>query len=152
MNLKKQRIMAADLLKCGENRVWIDPDSTEEVFDAITRNDIRLLIGANIIQAKQKRGNSRGRIRYKAAQKKKGKRKGHGSRKGRKYARTPKKAVWIRTIRPLRTELKDLRSQGKIDKHVYRRYYLQAKGGMFRNRAHMLAQMEIANDLKGGSK
>ena len=38
MNL--QRKLAAKVLKCGENRVWIDPKN-EKVKQAITRRDIR---------------------------------------------------------------------------------------------------------------
>ena len=35
MNLKNQRRIAASLLKCGENRVWIDPNRLEDASDAI---------------------------------------------------------------------------------------------------------------------
>ncbi len=42
--LKMQRRIAADLLKCGENRVWIDPERIDDVATAITREDIRRLI------------------------------------------------------------------------------------------------------------
>ena len=35
MDLKNQKRMAAEILKCGENRVWIDPDKIEEVAECI---------------------------------------------------------------------------------------------------------------------
>jgi len=44
MNLGNQKRMAASILKCGINRVWMDPDRTEEATEAVTRNDIRGLI------------------------------------------------------------------------------------------------------------
>ena len=44
MSLKSQRRLAAEILKVGESRVWMDPDRTEEVEIAITREEIRRLI------------------------------------------------------------------------------------------------------------
>ena len=76
MDLKNQRRMAAELLDCGANRVWIDPNRIEDVADAITRNDIRILINWGLIKAKQKRGISSGRRKHLAAQKKKGRQRG----------------------------------------------------------------------------
>ncbi len=37
MDLKNQRRVASELLKCGENRVWIDPNRTEDATDAVPR-------------------------------------------------------------------------------------------------------------------
>ncbi len=36
-DLKNQKRLAADILKCGENRVWIDPERGDEVKSSITR-------------------------------------------------------------------------------------------------------------------
>ncbi len=144
--------MAASLLKCGLDRVWIDPNRTEDVANAVTRDDIRDLITSRIIQAKQKQGISRARIRHAMAQRKKGKRKGQGSRKGAKYARFPKKQRWISTIRPIRAQLRELRDQKRIDRNVYRKFYLYAKGGMFKNKGHLLAHLKAENLLKEPTK
>jgi large subunit ribosomal protein L19e len=130
MNLKNQRRMAASLLKCGENRVWIDPLRMEDVADAITRSDIKIQIDAGAIKAKQKRGVSRGRTRYNKGQRKKGRGRGQGSRKGTSKARKPKKERWIQTIRPIRERLREFRDEGKIDVATYRKFYRQAKGGV----------------------
>lgn len=148
MNLKNQKRMAAELLNCGYNRVWIDPTRIEEVSDAITRSDIRVFINAGAIKALQKKGISSGRRKYLAGQKKKGRQRGHGSRKGAKYARTPKKRQWIRRIRPIRRRLKTLRTEGVLDRSMYRKYYRQAKGGMFKSRAHLDTQLRIQGLLK----
>ena len=61
MDLKNQRRMAAEILDCGENRVWIDPNRTEDLADAITRADIRTAIGSGTIKAMPKAGISKGR-------------------------------------------------------------------------------------------
>jgi len=152
VDLSNQRRVAATLLKCGVHRVWIDTNRTEDVANAVTRDDIRELIKAEIIQKKQKRGISRARIRYARAQRKKGKRKGQGSRKGAKYARFPKKRRWIATIRPIRAQLAELRDQQLIDRDVYRKFYLYAKGGMFKNKGHLMAHLKAENLLKEPSK
>lgn len=138
-----QRRLAAKVMKCGVRRVWIadNPSVHEKVEEAVTRDDIRELVRFHGIQKIQKKGVSRGRARVQAAQKKKGRRKGHGSRRGGQNARSPKKRAWINTIRPIREELRTLRGEGKIDKSVYRKYYMRAKGGMFRSRAHMVSHL-----------
>ncbi len=138
-----QRRLAAKVMKCGVKRVMIMdvPAVHEKVEEAVTRDDIRYLIRMRGIQKIQKKGVSRGRARAMAEQKKKGRRKGHGSRKGGQNARNPKKRMWINTIRPIREELKTLRGEGKIDKSAYRKYYMRAKGGMFRSRAHMRSHL-----------
>ena len=147
-DLKNQRRLAAEILKCGENRVWIDPTKEEEVQDCITRGDIRNAIESGMIKAKPKAGTSKGRIRYAAKQKASGKRKGPGSRKGTANARVPSKRAWIATIRPIRDELKQLRAEGKITPSVYRMYYRKAKGGVYKSRSHLRMHMISAGYLK----
>jgi large subunit ribosomal protein L19e len=147
-NLKNQRRMAADILKCGENRVWLNPDKLDEIEDCITRSDIRTAIDSGLIKAKPKNGTSRARIRYVAGQKANGKRKGPGSRKGTANARVRDKERWMGTIRPIRAELKALRADGSITPSVYRLYYRKAKGGMFKSRRHLRQHMIAAGHLK----
>ncbi|MCJ2555716.1 MAG: 50S ribosomal protein L19e [Candidatus Thermoplasmatota archaeon] len=149
MNLKNQRRMAASLLKCGVNRVWIDPLRMEDVADAITRTDIQIQIDAGTIKAKQKKGISRGRTRYYRGQRKKGRGRGQGSRKGTSKARKPKKERWIQTIRPIRERLRELRDEGKIDVSTYRKFYLQAKGGVFKSKSHLETHLRSGGYLKG---
>ena len=134
------------------NRVWIDPAKTEEVAYAVTRDDIRNLIKSDIINKRQKRGSSRGRIRFAQAQKAKGKQKGQGSRKGGKFARFPRKARWISTIRPIRVQLREFRDQELIDKKTYRKFYMYAKGGMFKSKSHLISHLKAENLLKVSSE
>ena len=148
MNLKNQKRVAAEILKCGENRVWIDPNRLEDASDAITRADIRTLIASGTITSAQKKGVSRGRTNYVKAQKRKGRRRGQGSRRGRKHARKPSKEMWMQAIRPIRKRLKELRDDGRIDTKTYRKYYLKAKGGVFKNRPHLESHMKAEGILK----
>jgi len=147
-DLRNQRRMAASLLKCGKNRVWMDQDRLEEIARAVTKDDIRVLIRGKAIRAQQKTGISRGRKKINMQQKQKGRRKGHGSRKGGKYARFPRKQQWIRTIRPLRAYLKDLRANGEITPTYYRKYYRKAKGGEFRSKRHLKSHLVSDGILK----
>jgi large subunit ribosomal protein L19e len=152
MDLKNQKRMASDILKCGESRVWIDPNRIEDVSDAITRADIRTAIESGTIRALPKKGVSRGRTRYRLAQRSKGRRRGPGSRKGTANARKPDKRSWIQTIRPLRAELRKLRDEGKITRTVYRSFYMKAKGGQFKSRKNLLSHLEASGNLKQEAK
>ncbi len=136
-DLRNQRRMAAELLKCGRNRVWMDQDRLDEIAKAVTKEDIRVLIKGKAIKTRQITGISKGRKKYATSQKEKGRRQGHGSRKGAKLARMPKKQQWIKTIRPIRSYLRSLRDDKKINKSIYRKYYMKAKGGEFRNKRHL---------------
>ena len=136
-DLRNQRRMAASLIKCGENRIWMDQDRIDEIAKAVTKDDIRVLIKGKAIRSKQEKGISHGRKKYIASQKRKGRRRNHGSRKGAKYARFPRKRRWILIIRPIRSYLKNLRNDNKISNKIYRMYYLKAKGGEFRNKKHL---------------
>lgn len=142
MNLKLQRRLAAEVLKVGENRIWIDPTKVKEVKKAITKGDIKALINKGVIKAKPKRGVSRARARMLHEKRKKGRRRGHGSRKGAKKARTPKKEVWMAKVRLLRAFLKRLKEKGIIDTKQFRQLYLKVKGNFFRSKAHLKMYIE----------
>ena len=137
-----QRRLAAKILKAGQSRIWIDPKSADEVSKAITREDVRGLIVRNIIQMKPKQGVSRVRAKKLADQRKKGRRKGHGQRKGKATARTPKKETWMNKIRALRQVLKTSHNKGTMNNKEYRDLYMKAKGNFFRNRAHLRSYIE----------
>ena len=151
-DLRNQRRMAAELLKCGVHRVWMDQDRLDEIAKAVTKDDIRILINGKAIKARQIKGISSGRKKYVAEQKEKGRRRGHGSRKGAKYARLPKKERWINAIRPIRTYLKTLREEKQIDATTYRKYYRKAKGGEFRSKHHLQTHLISDGILKEGKQ
>ncbi|RLI31943.1 50S ribosomal protein L19e, partial [Candidatus Bathyarchaeota archaeon] len=95
MNLRTQRKLAAKVLKCGVNRVWIDPERTDEVSIAITREEIRKLVHEKAIVALRENSQSRARARLLSAKKKKGRRIGPGSKKGKKFAVVSRKKRWM---------------------------------------------------------
>ncbi len=147
MDVKVQKRLAADILECGKNRIWIDPKEEERVSMAITRGDVRRLIKDDVIKKKPKKSTSRGRARTLHEKKKKGRRRGQGKRKGKKTARLNKKRAWINKIRPLRKKLKELKKEEKLDSRNYRKLYNMASSGAFRSVAHMKSYIN-EHDMK----
>ena len=143
MQLTNQKRLAAKILKCGENRVWVNPDYIDEIASSVQADDIREFIEEGLIRAKAIKGTSRVRARTRLEQRRKGRQKGQGKRMGTSNARNPRKNRWMRTIRSQRRALKDLRDEEQINKSEYRRYYLKAKGGSYRSIAHMRSQMTL---------
>lgn len=150
MNFKSQRRMAAQIMKCGIGRVWIGPDADEDVKSAITKEDIRSLISSGTIRLRQEKGISRGRTRKNFLQKRKGLRKGIGSRKGRATARQDPKDVWVERIRNLRELSLSLKQKGAITNKTYRILREKSKGGLFRSRRHIMLYLEEHGLLKAG--
>ena len=136
MNLSTKKRMAADVLKVGKKRVKFDPESTEDIFDAITRESIRGVASSGSISVKPKKGISRGRARKrKVSLKKRGV--GAGSKEGAKGARRGKKTIWINKVRSLRGRIKVKRDRGEINGKVFREMYRQIKGGHIRSLKHL---------------
>lgn len=126
MNLKSKKKIAAKILKCGVDRVWIDPKRIKEVEEAITRNDIRRLIRSKVIKKMHKKGISK---------KEKRKRRGKGSIKG--HRANEAKKQWMKKIRALRRYLKYLKEKGLISSKSYKELYKKAKGGVFNSKAEL---------------
>ena len=154
MNLSYQKRVASGILKCGVHRVWVDdrPEVQEKIAEAVTRDDVRLLVVQRFIRKHQKKGISRGRAKAMAEQRSKGRRRGHGSRKGHSGARTPKKEAWMTRVRALRNELSSLKAEGIINATQYCRYYRRVKGGVYNSRNHLRYNMEIDGVKLGGVK
>jgi len=108
-DLANQRRLAAEVMGIGVNRVWMNPEAYKDISVALTREDIRKLISEEKIGKRDIRGVSRGRARKVDETRAYGHRKGHGSRSGAKGARNPKKEQWMKKIRALRSQLKEMK-------------------------------------------
>jgi len=135
--LTSQKRIAAGILKIGLDRVWFDPARLSDIKEAITKQDLRALIRDGGIKAQPVKATSKFWVRKRKVQKRKGRRKGEGSRKGKKTARLNQKKVWINKIRLQRDFLKELRNKDKITRAVYKELYLKSKGGFFRSKRHI---------------
>jgi len=152
MKLKLQHRMASSLFGVGKKRIWIDSSKLNDVKEAITKRDIRGLIKTGVIKILPKRGISSSRINKTRSQKRKGRQKNIGSRKGSFGARIDKKRLWIIKIRNQKSFLKDLRNKNLISKKNYRMLYKKAKGGFFRSQRHIKLFIEEHNLLEHGNK
>ena len=137
MNLRNQKTVSAKILKVGKGKVWFDTTRLDEIKEAITRRDLKSLIGKKIIQQKPDHGTSRVRARKRIIQRRKGRQKGPGTKKGKHTARAPKKKNWMIQVRGQRKFINELKEKELIEVSVYRKLYRKIKGGYFRNRRHI---------------
>jgi large subunit ribosomal protein L19e len=141
-NLTNQRRLASQILKCGRNRVWINPERIDDVESAITREEVKKLVHEKIIAPLPVKGVSRGRAKIIQAKKRKGRRKGPGSRSGTPHAVISKKEAWMTRIRSLRRKLRELKTARIITEANYRQLYMIAGSGRFTSLADMERYMK----------
>ncbi|MBI4143411.1 50S ribosomal protein L19e [Candidatus Woesearchaeota archaeon] len=150
--LNVQRRLAASILKCGENRVRFDPGRLEDIKESITKSDIRVLINNGTITKRRVLNTSRFWARKTKEQKSLGKKKGPGSRKGKKTARLEPKRRWINNIRLQRDSIKLLRNKNVISTAAYHELYAKSKGGFFRSLKHLKMYTQERGFLKNEKK
>lgn len=137
MKLTLQKRISAQLMKCSHQRVHFDTENLSEIKEAITKADLRGLIKRKIITELPVQGIAKGRTRKTKQQKRKGRQRGFGSRKGKQTARENPKRIWMNHIRAQRSFLKELKSKGLISTRDFNELYLKAKGGFFRSVNHI---------------
>lgn len=153
MKLKNQMRIAAKILKASPKRVWFDPERLDEIKESITRADLRALIKDNAIKLRTKRGISRGRVKKVREQKRKGRRLGIGSRKGKSSSRLSNKRKWVNKIRTQRNFISLIRDKRLISLRTYRDLYRKTKGNFFRSKRHIQLYMKEHNlFVKDGKK
>ena len=133
-----QRRLAAKILKCGVNRIWIDPKN-EKIKLAVTRKDVRRFIKEGFIKKLPEKKRLRG---FEKTQQR------TGSKKGAKFSRIRKKESWLKVVRPQRKLLKEYREKKEIDTRTYRTVYKLIKGNMFRSRHHLQSYLKEKGLIK----
>jgi large subunit ribosomal protein L19e len=137
LSLKSQRRLAAEILKVGENRVWIDPDRIDYVETAITREEIRKLIHEKVVKSLPQKGVCRARARIFAEKRKKGLRRGPGGKSGGARSKISKKQAWMNRIRPIRKRMTELKETRAITESTYRKLYDMSESGVFHSKADL---------------
>jgi large subunit ribosomal protein L19e len=89
---------------------------------------VRKLVKDGLVMKRKTIVHSRARARLHAEAKRKGRHTGFGRRKGTREGRMPTKILWIRRQRVLRRLLRKYREAGKVDRTLYHKFYLAAKG------------------------
>ncbi len=140
MNLQKR--IAGKIMGCSPARIHLNPEKLAEIKEAITRADVRSLLKKGVIERMPLTGISHSRLRATLKARRKGRRRGFGSRKGAATARMPRKQAWISTVRAQRSFLKRLAAGGHITKQVYWSIYRKVKGGFFRSARHLKLYVE----------
>lgn len=148
MDLTLQKRLASTMLQCSPKRVKMDPSRYTEIKEAITRFDVKNLIRKGIIEVVPASGISNYAKNITNKQKRKGRQKGHGSRKGKSTARKDLKKNWIIAIRGQRLLLKKLKNKKLIDQLGYKLLYKKSKGGFFRSTRHIKTYVEEQKLIK----
>uniref|UniRef100_A0A4X2K8T6 Large ribosomal subunit protein eL19 n=1 Tax=Vombatus ursinus TaxID=29139 RepID=A0A4X2K8T6_VOMUR len=107
--LRLQKSLASSVLRCGKKKVWLDPNETNEIANANSRQQIRKLIKDGLIIRKPVTVHSRARCRKNTLARRKGRHMGIGKRKGTANALMPEKVTWMRRMRILRRLLRKYR-------------------------------------------
>lgn len=138
VSLKSQKRLAAEVLKCGKKRVWMDPNEVDRIGQANSRVYVRKLIKNGLIMKQQQKVHSRARARKHLAAKRLGRHTGVGKKRGTRESRMPTKILWVRRQRVLRRLLRKYREAKKIDHTLYHKFYLASKGNQFKNRTVLI--------------
>ncbi len=139
MGMRFAKRAAGSIMKRGISSIRIKPASAAEVGKALTKDDIRKLIGSGGIYATEKKHNASRRSKLLKQAREEGRRRGVGRRRGSNKARIGR--VWEKKVRSQRRLLKELKAMKKIDTKMFNDFYKHIKGNEYATKATMLLHL-----------
>lgn len=126
MKLDKKKELAAKSLKVGKKRVVLVEARLEEIKEAITKQDIQDLVKSEAIKVRPKKG------RKKVKKRKSKRREGKVRKKVKK-----RKQEYVKITRKLRSYVKELKNNEKIDKETYKDLRKKIRNRYFKSKAQL---------------
>ncbi len=144
MKLEKAKVLAAQIMKTGVTKIYLDPTKSAKIKEAMTKDDVRGLIAERVVKKRQDNYQSKGKARILKEKKQKGRKRGKGKRKGSKKTRTEKKKTWISKVRAQRRTLKELKTSNPsaVKEKGYSNIYRKIKGNYFKGKKYLKEYIE----------
>lgn len=147
MGIKTIKRMASEILGVGTSRIKFNNDDMEKINAALTKDDVRGLIGRGSIIIEKVTGVSRTDAKKRQEKRKVGRMMGPGNKKGTKGARTNSKEKWINSVRKQRKTLNVIKT--KLLPGKYRKLRGMVRGGFFRSKAHVVSYIKEKGWVNG---
>lgn len=126
MNIRKKKILAANAMNVGKDRIVFNTARLDEIKEAITKQDIRDLVSAGAIIVKDIKGR-------KAVVKRKTRRRAGSVKKKVKNSKT----AYVIITRKLRNYISELRDQEKITEEQFWKLRKEIRARAFKSKSHL---------------